>query len=879
MPTAAIARLENVLNLEERQNCRNRVVIGGLQAMAGRWAEDARAEGVDPQIVARAQAEMVAFGAAPQEARPAVIARLRRALQGEPEEETGAERADHAADVPGVGDPASRRQFEMEPADVEALSSGGSAPADAFDGKEKAPDASAGTPASVEAEPVALAESRPGASYVYDYQEVEPPPPAPTPRGPRTGNRPVRIAADLKASPQILQGVGPSVNELLQKLGIRTVEELLWHLPFRNEDYSQTRQIAQVRPGEQATILANLWDVRERSVGIRKTIVEGIFQDGTGTLTATWWSKWVRSSLRTGETYRLSGKIGLYLGKKTIENPAFEEADTEAVSTGRITPIYPLTEGLSQKKMRQLTRQVLEDFSHLVTDPLPPSVIERYALPDLRTALWQMHFPDTAEEYQHAKRRLAFEELLYVQLGVEQRRGDLKASAAPVLESDVALLETYAGALPFALTGAQERVLAEVADDMRRSVPMTRLVQGDVGSGKTAVAAGAMWVAARSGFQSALLAPTQILAEQHFRGLQRLLQHVTRSDGEPLRVALLTGRVGGGERTQVLDGLRQGEVDVIVGTTALIQEGVEIARLGLVVVDEQHRFGVEQRGALRSGDDIQPHMIVMSATPIPRSLALTVYGDLDLSTLDEMPPGRQPVRTVLFRPQERERIYGYVRKEANMGRQAFIVYPLVEESENVDAGAATEAFERLQKEVFPDLRLALLHGQMKGSEKDAIMSAFAAGSFDVLVSTSVIEVGIDVPNATVIIVEDAERFGLAQLHQFRGRVGRGEQRSYCVLVSRADGEAAQERLRVLESTTDGFVLAEKDLQMRGPGDFLGKRQSGLPELRVAAFTDLETLTLAREAAQGLYAEDPTLSRYPELRAHVQRFWRGEGDIS
>ncbi|MGB5052567.1 MAG: ATP-dependent DNA helicase RecG, partial [Caldilineaceae bacterium] len=425
------------------------------------------------------------------------------------------------------------------------------------------------------------------------------------------------------------------------------------------------------------------------------------------------------------------------------------------------------------------------------------------------------------------------------------------------------------------------------------TVPMSRLIQGDVGSGKTAVAAGAMFIAAANGAQSALLAPTQILAEQHYRGLSSLLgnpstgsgQRLTRPDGTPLRVALLTGRVTGGEREAVLAGLADGSVDVAVGTTALIQEGVAFHNLAFVVVDEQHRFGVEQRGALRdkSPDDdrqsLVSHMLVMSATPIPRSLALTVYGDLDVSVIDELPPGRTPIVTKRFTPGERERLYAFLQRRVSEGRQAYIIYPLVEESEKLDVGAAVDEHARLQAEVFPDLRLGLLHGRLNGGDKDAVMRAFGEGELDVLVSTSVVEVGIDVPNATLMLIEDAERFGLAQLHQFRGRVGRGSHESHCALISRADNPAAVERLDALVATTDGFAIAEKDLELRGPGDFLGTRQSGLPDLKMAMLSDTATLALAQQAAQELFAADPELNGYPQLQERVTRFWRGHGDVS
>ena len=719
-----------------------------------------------------------------------------------------------------------------------------------------------------------------------DDEIINLPPPEPTDVARRrareraAGRAQTNVAPhDLQASPEILASVGPARAEQLARLGITQVIDLLWHLPARYDDFSKLRTISQLQPGEQATVVANLWDIRERKIGINRQIVQGILADGTGTLHATWWNKWVTKQLTTGTTMRFSGKVGLYMGQKTLDNPVFEDIDADMVATGRLSPVYPLTEGISGKWLRDLIRETLDTYSRFLADPLPDSIRAQYDLPDLADALEQVHMPDDQDALDKARRRLAFEELFYVQLGVLQRRRELQSvTAAPIVDSADAVA-AFQAALPFDLTGAQQRVLAEVMQDMARSVPMTRLVQGDVGSGKTAVAAATMLVTAGNGLQAAMLAPTQILAEQHYAGITRMLAPLQKPDGGPVNVALLTGRVTGNERQAVLDGLRDGSIDLVVGTTALIQEQVEFDNLGLVIVDEQHRFGVEQRGALRTKSSNQPHLLVMSATPIPRSLALTIYGDLDLSIIDEMPPGRIPITTVLFTPSERERVYGFMRSEAQEGRQSYVIYPLVEESDSLDVGSAVEGHQRLQDEIFPDLRVALLHGRMTGGEKDAVMTAFAAGEYDILVSTTVIEVGIDVPNATVMVIEDAERFGLAQLHQLRGRVGRGQQKSYCVLVSKATADAAQERLTALRDSNNGFVLAEKDLDLRGPGDFLGTRQSGLPALRIASLSDMETLLLAREAGQQLFADDPELAQYPDLARQVTRFWRGHGDVN
>ena len=872
MAAPVLTRLERILDLEEKQGWRNRGVIGGLQAMAERWSVDARAAGLDATQINVLVESMRAYGAATPTDRPTLAAQIRRAATGDyalpPPVSTAAPAVPEIPEVPAAyGDDETDDSLPAIPA--------GEAEQQAVETE----------PAS-SVRPVAMT-GQPGLGVAYEHMddddELAIPPPEPThvaqARIARQKARDRRNPRDLQARVTIISGVGETTAEQLARLGIEKVVDLLWHLPIRYDDYSQMRTIDSLRPGEQVTIIANLWEIRERKIGVNRVMVQGILGDSTGTLHATWWNRWITRQLKPGSMLRFSGKVGLYMGQKTLDNPAFEDLDEERVATGRMSPVYPLTEGVHNNRLRTLIFDALDTYAPLVEDPLPADVCEAYDLPDLPTALNQVHFPDDQAQMMRARRRLAFEELLYIQLGMQQRRATLRQEAAQPLPLGDDAFEQYVATLPFALTGAQQRVIGEMRLDLGRTVPMTRLVQGDVGSGKTAVAAAALWAAVATSAQAALLAPTQILAEQHHGSISRMLGQLVRPDGKPTRVALLTGRVTGQEREQALAGLADGSIDIAVGTTALIQEGVEFKNLGLAIVDEQHRFGVEQRGALRTRTSTQPHLLVMSATPIPRSLALTVYGDLDVSRIDEMPPGRTPIKTRRFTPAERERLYSFMRREVEAGRQAYVIYPLVEESDKLDVGAAVDEHKRLQETIFPEFNVGLLHGRMTGSEKDQVMRDFAAGRYQILVSTTVIEVGIDVPNATVMVVEDAERFGLAQLHQLRGRVGRGEHASYCALISRTEIPDVRERLEILAGTNDGFVLAEKDLELRGPGDFFGTRQSGLPNLRIAHLTDIETIAAARQAALKLLAADPMLARHPLLQRQVERFWRGHGDVN
>ena len=721
-------------------------------------------------------------------------------------------------------------------------------------------------------------------------------PPTPPPAPPRPA-RPTEEAAKPKARPAVpapppeagldapvttLPGIGSVNAKRLARLGIHTIGDLLQHFPRRYVNYATLKPIGKLRVGDQVTIIGNVWDFGERITRGGRKLVHAIVSDASGSIQATWFNPYVIRQLTKGKTYAFSGTVDAYLGRLVMVNPEWEPVEKDLVNTARLVPVYPLTQGMSQRWLRRLMKKVVDAWAPRLEDYLPEPLRQELGLMALSEAYRQIHFPDDEETLRAARRRLVFDELLFLQLGVLHQRQVWRSHSAHSLITHKAWLDQFLGRLPFTLTQAQERALHEILEDMEKTTPMSRLLQGDVGSGKTVVAAAAMWIAACNGAQAALMVPTEILAEQHYRSLTRLLEGMTLPHGVPLRIALLTGSVRGREREEILRDIATARVHIVVGTHALIQEGVEFHNLGLAVVDEQHRFGVEQRAALRSKGHY-PHLLVMSATPIPRTLALTVYGDLDLSVIDEMPPGRQPILTRWLKPTERERAYAFIRRQVEAGRQAFIIYPRVEsdDDEAAEEKAAVNAFEFLQKEVFPHLRLGLLHGRLKGDEKDRVMRAFAAGEIDILVATSVVEVGIDVPNATVMLIESAERFGLAQLHQFRGRVGRGEHKSYCILISEGNTPEAVERLRAMETTQDGFKLAEKDLELRGPGDFFGTRQSGLPPLRLAKLTDTKTLDLARRVARRIYEQDPDLSR-PEHKALAERvrvFWGREADFS
>jgi ATP-dependent DNA helicase RecG len=839
----AFNRLERVIELETKQGFQDKAVVGGIRQFSAYWVRGAREEAADEAELALVEeiAEvLMGYSRLPgKEARAKAIGALQDKLRARRE-----------------------RLQETSPAATES-------PAQSPPQQPRTAAPKQQKPAQSKQVPTRAAEE---ARRPEPVKEVSPPEPVdPDPEG-------------LRQPVTALKGVGPKFQEQLAVLGAESIWDLLFVYPRRYDDYTLLKPINRLNYGDQVTIIGTIWETRARHTRNNKKLIQSIISDGTGKIQATWFNQpWLVEKLTAGMQIVLSGTVDQYLGRPVFQNPEWEPLDMEPLRTRRIVPVYPLTKGLSAHKMREIMKLAATEWAPRVPDPMPEAILKRLSLNPLPMAIQQAHFPKSQEAVHMARRRLIFDELFLLQVGMLAQRRDWQSAPGIPIPANIEALREFVGRLPFQLTAAQKRVIGEITADMTKQIPMNRLLQGDVGSGKTVVAASAMVMAVRSGLQTALMAPTEILAEQHYQGLSRML------DGMNIGVHLLTGSTTAAEKQQIYDELANGTAQMVVGTHALIQEKVQFQKLGLVVIDEQHRFGVEQRKALRekgvaspNGDERpNPHLLVMSATPIPRTLALSLYGDLDLSILDEMPPGRQEIKTRWLRPSERERAYAFVRGQIEKGRQAFVICPLVEESDKIEAKSAVEEYERLQQHVFPDLKLGLLHGQMKADEKEAAMSDFYGGETDMLVATSVIEVGIDVPNSTVMVIEGANRFGLAQLHQFRGRVGRGEHQSYCLLLADSVSDDSEDRLTALEQTNDGFLLAEKDLEIRGPGEFLGRRQSGLPELRLASLMDVKMLEIARQEAEALFKDDPLLER-PEhlaLRDQVDQFWQQASDIS
>lgn len=698
----------------------------------------------------------------------------------------------------------------------------------------------------------------------------------------------------LEAPLVTLRGVSDKLVPKFRRLGVDTVRDMLYFFPRRHLDYSKRKTIAELKVGEEQTVIATVWQARETFIGGRRSTEAGV-GDESGNMRVVWFNQpYLAKQLRPNSKLAISGKVSMFKGVKVFQSPEYEPlVNADLTHTGRLIPLYHLTSGLSPRTVRRLVKETVDLWAPQLPDFLPDEVRGRADLLDLSAAIKQAHYPDSEQLKDRARRRLAFDELFLIQLGVLSRRKawreDNKAnSIKPAGE----LLDKLIGCFPYALTRGQQRALDEILTDVSKAKPMTRLLQGEVGSGKTIVATAALLATIANGYQGAFMAPTEILAEQHYSNITALLAATgNREAGDgsictftsimprPITVALLIGSMKAGEKKAIHQAVTRGEIDMVVGTHALIQQDVKFKRLGLAIVDEQHRFGVMQRSALRQKGK-NPHLLVMTATPIPRSLALTLYGDLDLSVIDELPPGRQVIKTKWLGPDDRDRAYSFLRKQIGEGRQAFIICPLVIGSEVIEAKAAVAEHERLSEEVFPDLKLGLVHGRLKPAEKERVMRGFRSGEYDILVATPVVEVGIDVPNATLMLIEGADRFGLAQLHQFRGRVGRGEHQSYCILLAESPSPEGVERLSILERNHDGFSLAEEDLKLRGPGEFFGTRQSGLPDLKMAKLSDMKLLELARSEAIGLFREDPQLTRseHQLLKREVARLWQDGATI-
>ncbi len=837
----------NILRLEEHKGFADAAVTGGLEAFARRWAEQMvegdRQAGPMPAAIAAMLAGYAEAGLPKREEAVRQACELLRLF------DEGVRTAPGAQNGRGSNGHSS--------AAIEGFTG-----FDDEDPRAKAP----------------ISTSRSG---------IAPAPLVEAPSPPPKSARAARRNATLESPVTVLRGVQDATARLLKRLGVYTVRDALLFFPFRYDDFSEMKPIGELQPDVNQTVVGTVWDVEVRQTRNGRPMVTATVADDSGVISVTWFNQeYIARQIHQGDPIVVSGKPVPFNGRLQFSSPEWEPYDSELLHTGRIVPVYRSTEGLYRRTLRRIMHDAVERFADQLADYMPETVKRDAQLCDLQTAIRQIHFPESKPDAAHATKRLAFDEFLMIQLGMLQRKRAWQESQQGLaLHAAPETLDRFYQSLPFELTNAQRRVIGEITSDISGTVPMTRLLQGDVGSGKTAVAAAALYLARQNGAQGVLMAPTEILAEQHYKSLSLMMEGLPDAEGRAPTVRLLKGSTPRKEKNKIYAEAASGEVDIVVGTHAVIQEGVQFNRLAMVIVDEQHRFGVMQRDALRQKGieaGLMPHTLVMTATPIPRSLALTIYGDLEVSVIDEMPPGRRLIKTRWVDATRRQQAYSFIEKRVSEGRQAFVICPLVEESDKIEAKAATVEYERLQTEIFPDRRLALLHGRMKPKEKEEVMSAFNRRDADILVSTSVVEVGIDVPNATVMLIEGADRFGLSQLHQFRGRVGRGEHQSYCILLAEDAQGVAFERMQIIQETHDGFRLAEEDMKIRGPGQFFGTRQSGMPDLRMAKLSDMATLTLAREQAKALFARDPDLAmpEHAALRDVLEAFWsRAETDAN
>ncbi len=844
----SLIKLQKFFKLEAERGYDNRAVLGGLSRMLEPWEAEARQDGLPEELISAVLSRLRDYNRLSPTSRQEALQGLWRRIQSEVD----------AAPLPDASpikeQTSPERPGEMvEQADTDATAA--------------------------ENQVAVKAEAKHPEPEIESRKETQFEEKKPEKRTPATLNAPVTV----------LPGVGPKHAKTLERLGLETLEDMLYFFPRRYDDYSQLKPINRLEYGEQVTVIGTVQSVTNRKIrNGRVNITEGIVSDGTGDLRMTWFNQpWIAKKLRSGVQVVLSGKIDQYLGRIMMNSPEIEQIEQQNLHTNRIVPVYPLTANITQRWMRRLMHRVITYWAPKLEDPLPKDLRHENKLVDLSNAVLQVHFPDSMGQLQAARYRLAYEEILYLQLGMLEQKRAWKERTARVFDVPDEWLEVQVARLPFSLTNAQQNALADVRADLSSGHPMNRLLQGDVGSGKTVVAALGIALVVKHASQTALMAPTSILAEQHYSSMKNLLTGEQGALAEH-QIRLMIGATPESEKQDIREGLASGEIKLVIGTHALIEEPVKFADLQLTIIDEQHRFGVDQRAALRAKGE-NPHLMVMTATPIPRSLALTVYGDLDLLVMDEMPPGRQIIDTHILLPRERERAYALIRSQVSEGHQAFIIYPLIENTEfDGDIGAqetsqaAVDEHRRLQNEIFPEYQLGLLHGKLKPDEKEQAMTHFRDGDYQVMVSTSVVEVGVDIPNATVILIEGANRFGLAQLHQFRGRVGRGDAKAYCLLIPETEDAAENERLSAVVTTNDGFALAEIDLNQRGPGDFLGTRQSGYTkQLLMATLTDVKLIEKAQRSAKNLFERDPDLSlpEHQELAATLAHFWGQNGQVT
>ncbi|MBL0346450.1 ATP-dependent DNA helicase RecG [Candidatus Villigracilis affinis] len=852
----SLEKLRKFFRLEHENKYENTAIIGGLAKMLDYWEGEARADGVAEEVIQAVAARLRSYEKLSPEGRAESLKGLWKRI-GETYPEAGQKPKTQQQPNRVNQPPRPPRPEQATPPPPE---------------EESAP-----IPQEQKSQPRPQEQRKP-------QQQQRPAPPSPRPRsevvpGARTSQTPAAFNADIT----VIQGVGPKHAESLKSLGMQTLGDMLYYFPRRYEDYSQLKPIKSLFYGEVVTVLGTVQSVHTRPIrGGKSSIVEVVINDGTGGLRLSFFNQpWVANRFKEGEAISVSGKVDQYLGRLVMNTPDWEPIEVENLHTARIVPIYALTEKVTQKWLRKIMNEVVSYWAPSVVDALPEKIKLSARLVSLSEALTQVHFPLSQSRLKAARERLGFDEIFYLQMGVLRQKRDWKDAEARRFPASTEWLDTRLSSLPFALTSAQQKALEDIRADLDSGKPMNRLVQGDVGSGKTVVAALGASIVTQDGAQAAIMAPTSILAEQHYRNFTSLLA----GENGPLQkgeICLLVGSTPEAEKETIRQGLADGSIKIVIGTHAVIEPDVLFKDLEYIVIDEQHRFGVEQRKELRS-KGTNPHLLVMTATPIPRSLALTVFGDLDLSVIDELPVGRQPIDTYVLRPQERERAFTMIRGQIRDGRQAFIVYPLIDESEKIEARAAVDDFEVLSNEVFPDLKLGLLHGRMKPSEKDEVMMKFRDKEYDILVSTTVVEVGVDVPNSTVMLIEGADRFGLSQLHQLRGRVGRGAAQSYCLLIPTREDATENERLQAMAKTNSGFELADLDLKTRGPGEFLGTRQAGFANaLKMASITDVTLIEKARTQAQALFERDPYL-QLPEhalLSEAFERFWgAGKGDVS